>query len=184
LSNLERLGIQETPRRHPGSTQDAPGQSKRVSEESGGFLEALGASRELWEEKLFCLHVVRNELATSTKVCMIYTTILQCPMSFYQFLQGQISKVAILDESDEGTMRYLRSLRTTIVGHRLADAPRCLLEDILGTRKNRQNPYSRDCFGNHLRAASILPGLKMRASIVIWPFENVETLEFRNIRWP
>ena len=55
--------------------------------------------------------------------------------------------MAILDESGEGTMHDLRSLRTTIVGHRLAEGPRCLLEDILGTRKNRQNPYSRRLFG-------------------------------------
>jgi len=96
---------------------------------SGGLLEALGALRELQEEKQKNLHAICKELATSPKKCTIYTRIMQCPTILYRFLQGYISKVAILDESDEGTMHDLRKIEA---------AGRCGTEGNLG----RQNEYS------------------------------------------
>ena len=35
---------------------------------------------------------------------------MQCPTILYRFLQGQISKVAILHESDEGAMHEVRKI--------------------------------------------------------------------------
>ena len=40
--------------------QDTPGQSRRVPEGSGGFLEAPGALRELWEVRSVILQCVFN----------------------------------------------------------------------------------------------------------------------------
>ena len=103
-STAQRCTAQHSIAQHSTVQQStAPAQHSTIYNSAAQCsLWGMLCSRELWEEKCRFWDAIGNEVGISTKMCMIYATIMQYPMLLYRFPQGQIKKVAILGESDEG----------------------------------------------------------------------------------